>query len=96
MPYPKFSEIAKKDYYEGEFAKINSLVDHTIVVTQYKKVPSTVIKGTEYVIMQIIMDDKLYVVSTGAKVLMQQLDKYREYLPFETTIRKFGRYYVFK
>jgi hypothetical protein len=39
--------------------------------------------------------EKPNVLFTGSEVLIGQIEKYREYLPFATKIQKIDRYYTF-
>lgn len=41
------------------------------------------------------MNDKLYVTFTGSQVLIKQIKKYADQIPFVTTIKQVGMYYSF-
>ena len=41
------------------------------------------------------MDGKVYVTFTGSVVLMDKIEKYKDQLPFITTIKKINKSYMF-
>jgi hypothetical protein len=41
------------------------------------------------------MDGNRYVLFTGSSVLIEQMEKYKDEVPFLTTIKKVDRYYTF-
>ena len=44
--------------------------------------------------LQVVLDDKKYVLFTGSVVLLEQMEKYQDHLPFIATIQKIDRYYT--
>jgi len=91
----KFSEIAKDDIrLAGEKMKLQDIVDKTITVTGYK-ITKSKFKEDNYVAIQYEMDGEQHVTFTGATVLIEQLKKYGEEAPFETTIKRMGKFYSF-
>lgn len=52
-------------------------------------------ENSEYVTIHIEYEGKHRVVFTGSVVLKNQLDKYKDHLPFQTTIKKINNFYSF-
>ena len=48
----------------------------------------------KYLTMQIKSNDKKFVIFTGSEVLIEQIEKYKNEIPFEATIRKINKYYT--
>ncbi len=100
--YPKFSDFAENETgpLEGEKKKIDDILNQEILVighrtqeSQYKKN-----KSGKYLTLQFIFDTSLeskYVIFTGSDILINQMDKYKEKVPFWTTIKKNNKFYTF-
>lgn len=76
--------------------KIDSILGKEIVVTGYR------IAGSKYsgntgkcLTLQIEWNNTVYVVFTGSAVLMEQVEKYKDEMPFLATIQKIDRFYSF-
>lgn len=91
----KFSEIAKDDIHlAGEKMYLRGIVGKMIVVTGYK-ITKSKFKEDNYVAIQFELGGEQHVTFTGATVLIEQLKKYGKEIPFETTIRRMGKFYSF-
>lgn len=93
----KFSEFAKeRKHLIGDKVNLRDILDIPIVVTDFKTDKSK-FKTEVYVAIQFhkVGETETRVVFTGATVLKEQLETYQEYIPFETTIRKIGKFYSF-
>lgn len=91
----QFKEIAKDDIrLAGEKMKLQDIVDKLITVTGYK-ITKSKFKEDNYVAIQYDIDGVQHVTFTGATVLIEQLKKYGEEVPFETTIKRMGKFYSF-
>lgn len=91
----KFSEIAKDDIHlTGDKMSLQDIVGKTVTVTGYK-ITKSKFKEDNYVAIQFELDGEQHVTFTGASVLIEQLKKYGEYIPFETTIKRLGKFYSF-
>jgi hypothetical protein len=91
----KFSEIAKDDIrLAGDKLSLQEVVGKQIVVTGYK-ITKSKFKEDNYVAIQFEIEGEQRVVFTGAQVLIEQLKKYGEQIPFETTIKRLGKFYSF-
>jgi len=51
------------------------------------------LKEGDYLTLQISKDNKKHVIFTGSHVLIDQIKKYKDEIPFLTTIRKINKYY---
>ena len=96
----RFSEFSKEQTpLEGDKIKIDDIVNKEIIVCGYKTGKSKYQdnENGKYTTIQLKLteEDKPMVVFTGSAVLCQQLEKYENYMPFRTVIRKFNRYYSF-
>lgn len=94
----RFSDFAQEDQpLDGEKRRIDELLNMELVVTgeriresKYKE------EGRRrYMTLQVEIDHKKFVAFTGSEVLINQIEKYREHIPFVTTIKKVDRYYTF-
>jgi hypothetical protein len=91
----KFSEIAKDDIHlAGDKMSLQDIIGKCIVVTGYK-ITKSKFKEDNYVAIQFELDGEQQVTFTGAQVLIEQLKKYGEQIPFETTIKRMGKFYSF-
>lgn len=91
----KFKEIAKDDIHlAGEKISLQDIVGKPIVVTGYKITKSR-FKEDNYLAIQYDLEGEQHVTFTGATVLIEQLNKYGEQIPFETTIKRLGKFYSF-
>lgn len=52
-------------------------------------------RDLQYVTIQFKMDGVNYIVSNGSRVLADQLEKYRDNLPFYAVMKKIYKYYTF-
>lgn len=96
VEYPRFSDFADETKsFEGDKKRIDDIVNKDILVLDYKIKDSKQHKNTQYVTIQFKIDDIEYIVFTGSKVLSEQLEKYKDNLPFYTQIKKIDKYYTF-
>lgn len=91
----KFADFAKERQFDGDKIPIADVLNKEIVVRDFRVASSKVKQGTDYVSIQIEMDGKPRVIFTGSNVLVRQLEEYKDYLPFETIIRKVRDFYTF-
>lgn len=94
----RFSEFAQEDRpLDGEKRRLDELLNMELVVigerireSKYKE------EGRRrYMTLQVDIDGDRYVAFTGSEVLINQIEKYRDHIPFVTTIKKVDRYYTF-
>lgn len=94
--YPRFSDFADESKsFEGDKKKIDEILNEEILIMDFKIKDSKQRSGTQYVTIQFKLGDINYITFTGSKVLIEQLNKYKDNIPFNTTIKKIDRYYTF-
>jgi hypothetical protein len=93
--YPKFSDFAKgESKLDGEKIKLKDALNQEILILNYAILRSK-FKDENYLTIQFELGSVRHVVFTGSGVLMDQIKKYAEKIPFYTVIRDFGKYYAF-
>lgn len=94
----RFSEFARENMpLEGSKLKLDDVVNREIMVIDYRVKDSHYKKENceKCLTLQFKMDDKIYMMFTGSNVLRDQIDKYKNEIPFITVIKKIDRYYTF-
>ena len=96
--YKKFSDFAQEEpAMDGEKVKIKDIIDKEIFVTAYKMRTSKYSKSNseQCLTVHFQRDEQSYIFFTGSAVLTEQIEKYKNEIPFLTTIRKIDKYYTF-
>lgn len=93
----KFSDFSSEgDVFDGEKVKLATLLDKEICILQYKIRRSKYQdKHENYAIVQFTDTDENgehKIFFTGSVVVMEQLEKYEDELPFQTTLKKIDKY----
>lgn len=95
MPeYPRFSDFVIEEVFDGEKKRIDDVLNQEILILKFKIKDSTKRKGTLYATIQFRLQDEEFVLFTGSNVIIDQLKRYEEHLPFFTTLKKIDRYYT--
>lgn len=97
----RFSEIVNSDNLPGIKVNINEIFDKEIVITNYRKLDSSKIKGNSFCLQiqfkYTEFSNELYVVFTSSEVLLKQVMQISaEMFPFLATIRHRNNYYIFE
>ena len=96
VDYPAFADFAEESKpFDGDKKKIEDILNQSILIIDFKVKSSKQRKDTLYVTIQFKIDDISYIVFTGSGVLIDQLEKYKDNLPFHTMIKKIDKYYTF-
>ena len=98
MPNKRFNEFSKESVpLEGEKKRIDDILNQEIKVTEYKIQNSRFNKNNnpKCLMMQFELAGAKYVIFTGSNVLIDQIERYEEEIPFYATIKKIDRYYTF-
>lgn len=96
VEYPRFSDFAEESKaFDGDKKKIDEILNHEILVIDFKMKASKHHRDSQYVTIQFKMDDANYIVFNGSRVLADQLEKYEDNLPFYAIIKKIDKYYTF-
>lgn len=91
----QFSDFAiEKPILDGQKIKIEEILNKELIVTG-ALINTSKFKDTKYLRLQIEINNLKYVVFTGSEVLMDQINKYFEQIPFATQIIKIKKYYTF-
>lgn len=94
----KFSDFAIEEKpLEGSKVRLDDILNKEIEIKAFKLANSRFSKNQsgKYATIQFLDEGKLKVLFTGSDVLISQLEKYENELPFLTTIIKINRYYTF-
>ena len=94
----RFSEFAQEDQpLEGDKRRIDDLLNVELAVVG-ERIRDSKYKDEgrrRYMTLQVEIEGGKYVIFTGSEVLIRQIEKYRDYIPFIATIVKVDRYYTF-
>ena len=92
--YPRFSDFAEEEQpLEGKKRKREEILNIEILVTGFR-IGRSRYKDRDYLTLQFENGNKKYIVFTGSEVLLKQVQKYADKIPFYTTIRKVNNYYT--
>ena len=96
VEYPRFSDFAEESRpFDGDKKKIEDILNQEILIIDFKVKASKQKQGSLYATIQFKTDDISYIVFTGSGVLIDQIEKYKDNIPFHTTIKKIDKYYTF-
>lgn len=79
----------------GDKVKIDKILGKEIAVLAYEIKPSTQKENTDYLSLQIELENEKHILFTGSSVLMDQIDECKDNLPFLAKIEKIDKYYTF-
>ena len=83
-------------FFVGRSIDIDQILNVSITVLDFKIKPSVKKSGTDYLTLQIELDNTKRVIFTGATFLIQAIKKVpKDKFPFTTTIVKTEKYYEF-
>ncbi len=98
MRAPAFSDISDGNDFgaiPGRKIRVNEILGREITITGFQLAPSRKKQDSDYLTIQFLMDDELYIIWTGSVVLRRILEKYSNQLPFRATIVRAGEALVF-
>ena len=96
VEYPVFSDFAEESkVFDGDKKKIDEVLNIEILVLDFKTKESKHHRDSQYITIQFKIDDVKYILFNGSRVLADQLEKYKDNLPFYTVIKKIDKYYTF-
>lgn len=93
--YLRFSDFADVDAFDGDKLKLGDILDKEILILGYKIKDSKKKPGTKYVTIHFKLDNKPHIVFTSSQVITDQLTRYKDKIPFYSTIKKINNYYTF-
>lgn len=93
--YPRFSDFAEESKsFEGDKKKIEDILNKEILIIDFKIKDSKQRQNSLYATIQFRIGDDTFIVFSGSTVLINQLEKYKENLPFFTIIKRIDKYYT--
>ena len=95
----QFSDISQEQQKpEGEKVKLEAILDKPIILTNAMINESRFSrnKSGKYVAIEFQYDEnsEKHVVFTGSDVLIQQIEKYQDEMPFQATIKRINKYFT--
>jgi hypothetical protein len=98
--FSEFADTAATPIMDGRKIALDDILNKEIVVLRYKvkKSKFTDAKNPECLTVQFAYTEKEaehFVFFSGSSVLMEQLEKYKDKIPFTATIKKIGKYFTF-
>lgn len=96
MPdYPHFSDFADESKsFEGNKKKLDEIINQEILILDFKVKDSKQRQGSMYITIQFNLDGSTFIVFSGSGILIDQLEKYKDNIPFYTQIKKINKYYT--
>jgi len=95
----RFDEFAKEEKkLDGDKERIDDILDKQLVIIDFRVSDSKFSnKSGKYATVQFHENliEKKHVFFTGSDVLIDQLQKYKDKLPYAAEIKKINRYYTF-
>ena len=91
----RFSDFAEEMApLDGEKVKIETVLNREILVTGFKVTRSKYKENSQQCMtLQFEIDGNRLVIFTGSSVMIEQVQRYQDHIPFLATIRKIDRYY---
>jgi len=98
--FSDFADTSISPIMDGKKLSLDDILDKEILVLRYriKKSKYSEAKNPDCLTVQFSYPENEavhYVFFSGSSVLMQQLEKYKDKLPFAATIKKVGKYFTF-
>ncbi len=94
----RFSDFAQESGpLDGTKLKIDDILNKEIMIIGFKTKDSKYAKSnsSKCLTIQFELDGNRHVIFTGSSVLIEQMEKYQDEIPFLTVIKKIDRYYTF-
>jgi len=97
--FADFADTSQSPIMDGKKVPLTDILDKEIVVLNYrvKNTKYTDAKNPECLTVQFSFNeaDNHCVFFSGSSVLMGQLERYKDKLPFSTVIKRVGKYFTF-
>jgi len=93
----KFSEFSTEDQpLDGRKSRMDDILNQKIIVTGFSIKTSKYRKNVtgKYLTLQFEMNNETQIIFTGSDVLIGQMERYGEEIPFAAVIKKINRYYT--
>jgi hypothetical protein len=98
--FSEFADTSLSPIMDGRKMSLDEILDKEILVLRYRVKQSKFkeAKNPDCLTVQFAYpesENTHFVFFSGSSVLMQQLEKYKDKLPFSATIKKVGKYFTF-
>ena len=98
--FAEFADTSMSPVMDGKKITLDEVLNKEIAVLRYriKKTKFSEAKNPDCLTVQFHYpedENNRFVFFSGSSVLMQQLEKYKDKLPFVATIKKVGKYFTF-
>ena len=94
--HPRFSDFATEEKpLDGKKMGVDAVLNKEILILDFRAGNRSQFKeGGLYTTIQFEIDSERHVLFTGSEVITDQLQRYKDHLPFVATIRKINKYYT--
>jgi hypothetical protein len=98
--FAEFADTSISPVMDGKKTSLDDILDKEIIILRYriKKTKFSEAKNPDCLTVQFAYpenEETHFIFFSGSSVLMQQLEKYTDKLPFTATIKKVGKYFTF-
>lgn len=92
----KFSDFNDKDdsFFSGSKLKIDALLGQEILIKSFKVEKSKYGEDRKVLTIQYMIGEETHISFTGSSVLIDQLEKYKQELPFSAIVEKVDKFYT--
>lgn len=93
----RFSDFADQpNILDGEKIRIDDALNQEVIVTGCRIAPTKYDKNKsgKCLTLQIKIDEQKRVVFTGSDIMIEQMEKHEDQIPFSAVIKKINRYYT--
>ena len=92
----RFSDFAdKSSAITGDKIKIKDVLEKEIIIIGYRVNDSKQKVGTKVLTLQFKLNGEERILFTGSTVLIEQIEKYSDEIPFTTKIEQIDKFYTF-
>lgn len=91
----RFSDFASKHTITGDKIKIDDVIGKELKITGYKISDSKQKVGTKMLTLQFELSGEERIIFTGSNVLIEQVETYKDEIPFVAKIEKIKKFYTF-
>ena len=98
MEYKKFGDFAKESaILDGNKLSMSEIINREVLIIGYRLAESKYSKNNnpKCLTLHIELDGKRFVIFTGSVILIEQIEKYKDEIPFLATIKQIDKYYTF-
>ena len=94
--YHQFKDFSDEKSLEGEKLKLDDVLNKEILIKDFDLKKSSYSKNETglYLTLQFELEGEIRILFTGSDVLIRQMQKYKEHIPFLATLKKINRYYT--